>query len=82
MHKHLPGAELGAAVEIAHGDKWVVENTTGGNPLSVIPSEHRLQQLNALLPLISLCGVIFLQTHLDEERIKKAQQWSSHLPKS
>lgn len=73
---------MGAAVEVAHGDKWVFENTAGGNPLSLIPSEHRLQQLNARPPLNSLCGVIFLQTHLVEERIKKRSQWSSHLPKS
>lgn len=60
----LPGAEVGAAVEVALGNEGMVENTSGGDSLISIPLEHGLQQLNTFPPLIRLFQVVHLQTHL------------------
>lgn len=62
--KHLPGAQVGDAVEVTLGNERMAENTTGDDPLPLIPLEHCLQQLDTIPPLISLCHIVPLQTHL------------------
>lgn len=61
---HLPGAEVGAIIEEALGDEGMAEDTVRGDSLLHIPSQHRLQQLDTLPPLVSFHLVVSLQTHL------------------